>query len=116
MATIAAYPTSITINKLVTPPIEYPVTRYHYDDGGQDVNVSPCGLKRFLLSYEGLSGTELQTLADHYNAAQGKAHTFDFTNPRDSALYSGVSYEAFDVQRHPKSWALAVNIVLRVFV
>ena len=116
MATVSIYPTSIRINKLVEPPIEYPQTRYEYEDGGQDVNVSPCGLKRFVMTYEGLSSSELNTLNGHYDEAKGRTHTFDFTNPRDSILYTGVSYESFDIQRHEKSWALGLNVVLRVYV
>lgn len=115
MATISAYP-SVAINKLIGPPLEYPVTRYDYDDGGQDVNISPCGLKRFRLTYDGLSAADFQTLADHYNEAKGRVNTFDFTNPRDSVLYSGVSYESFDVPDHIKSWSLSLDVVLRVYV
>lgn len=116
MATISAYPASITINKLIEPPIDYPVTRYEYDDGGVDTNIAPCGLKRFLLTYEGLSATDFGTIFDHYNEAKGKVNTFDFTNPRDSILYTGVSYESFEVPDHTKSWSLNLNVVLRVYV
>ena len=116
MANVSAYPHTIGVAKLVKPPMEYPQVRYEYDDGGVDVNVSPCGLQRFILTYEGLSSTDAQTILDHYDEAKGKTHTFDFTNPRDSVLYSGVSYESLDVQDHVKSWSLNLNVVLRVYV
>jgi len=113
---VSDFPNSIMQTKLVEPPIIYPVTRLDYDDGGQDVNVAPCGLKRWLLTYEGLDPADFQTLIDHFNEAQGPVGPFNFTGPRDAVAYTGVTYESLNVPPHPKIWSLNLEIVLRAYV
>lgn len=117
MATVADYPdgeatSGPTITLLLDQPIDYEVTRYEYEDGGCDVNVQPCGLRRWRLEYEGLTAAELTTLRDHFNLAKGKVNDFEFWHRRDNALYAGVQYEEFRVGRHQKIWSNSLSVVL----
>lgn len=121
MATIAAYPTQTVgggplINTLVRHPVEYPITRYEYEDGGVDVNVSPCGLLRWELFYEGLTSAELQTLVDHFNLAKGRVNDFNFYDHHEASTYSGVAYGSFEINDHRHKATLFANVVLLKFL
>lgn len=115
MSNITAYPVSVTINKILEPLIEYPVIKYEYDDGGCSTNVQVCGLKRFILTYQGLSSTDFQTIITHFNLAEGLKNYFDFVNPHDSVTYENVFYENLSIGEHVKSWALNLEVTLRTF-
>ena len=112
----AEYPTpSIagpTINKLIDQPIQYERTVYEYEDGGVDVNIQPCGMRRWVLIYEGLSAAEVTTLRTHYDDARGKVETFSFYHSRDATTYTGVQYESFQILKHERYWAKNVRVVL----
>lgn len=115
--TIANYPDGIgtagpTIAKLTTSPIDFEVDFIPYEDGGADVNVTPCGEQRFTLEYEGLSEAEIVTLRTHYNLAKGKRNNFSFYHREDDETYTGVEYERFDIGEHPKAWSQPLTVVL----
>lgn len=120
MASITAYPSPAAsgprINKMVIPPLEFPVTRYEYDDGGLDVNVQPCGLQRWILSYEGLTAVELAQIVDHFNLALGRVNDFSWTEPRFGEVFTGTKYESLEIPDHRKKWALLCNVVLWKFL
>ena len=103
------------INTLVRHPTEYPVTRYEYEDGGVDVNVSPCGFTRFELGYEGLLAAELATLVDHFNDAKGRVNDFSFYAHHEDVTYTGVQYIAFGDPQHRHKATLAVHVTLGVY-
>lgn len=112
----AQYPTpSIsgpTINKLIDQPVEYVKTVFEFEDGGADVNVQPCGLRRWVLIYEGLAAADVTTLRTHFNDARGKVETFDFYHSRDDVTYETVRYESFQIQKHERYWAKSARVVL----
>lgn len=112
MATIGAYPTSVYIDTLIDQPIEYRVTRYEFEDGGVDVNVQPCGVRRWELRYTGLSVNDLNTLRTHYNNAKGRVNDFSFTHRRDLTTYTGVKYVSFTVPPRQKNWINEATVIL----
>jgi len=117
MATVADYPDGIgtsgpTINLLLDQPIDFEVTRYEYEDGGCDVNVQPCGVRRWRLEYEGLSASDVTTLRDHFNLAKGRVNDFEFYHRRDAVTYANVQYETFTVNHHIKKWSNSITVVL----
>lgn len=120
MATIAAYPTQSIggplINRLIEHPTEYPITRYEYEDGGEDVNISPCGLKRWDLFYDGLTPTELQLLVDHWNLAKGRVNDFNFYDHHANTTYSGMQYGSFEINEHVHKQTLFAQTVLVKFL
>lgn len=122
MATVSTYPDPTNggplINRLMDQPVEHQrnVILYEYEDGACDVNVQPCAVKKWQLQYEGLTTAELQTLLDHFNLAKGRVNTFPFTHPRDSITYTGVSYDNFEIGKHPRYWVGMVNVTLQKFL
>ena len=117
MATVANFPDEIMtagpyVARLFTYPVEFPVLHYEFEDGGHDVNVQPCGLRRFELLYEGITAAEVQTLVDHYNLAKGRTNDFSFYHRHLEDTFAGCTYEAFEIQKHPKKWACFVRAVL----
>jgi hypothetical protein len=117
MAVIADYPDGIatagpTIARLITQPVDYEVDVIKYEDGGADVNVTPCGVERFILEYDGMSEVDLATLRTHYNLAKGRTNNFEFYHRQASQTYSGVEYESFRVSEHPKAWLQPLTVVL----
>lgn len=120
MATITAYPTPSEsgplINRLERHPIDYPVTRYEFEDGGVEVNIAPCGLQRWDVYHEGLTPAELQTLVDHWNEAKGKTNDFSFYDHQQDATFTGVSYADFQIDQHRHKQTLFAHATLVVFV
>ena len=112
MATIGAYPTSVYIDKLIDRAIEYRVERYEFEDGSLEVNVQPCGIRRWELRYTGLSVTDLNTLRTHYKNAKGRVNDFSFTHRRDATTYTGVKYVSFDIPPRSKNWINEAVVVL----
>jgi hypothetical protein len=112
MATIGAYPTSVYIDTLIDRAIEYRVERYEFEDGSLEVNVQPCGIRRWELRYTGLSVTDLNTLRTHYNDAKGRVNDFSFTHRRDATTYTGVKYVSFDIPARSKNWINEAVVVL----
>lgn len=102
-------------SRLQESPIDYPVDRTIYDDGGCDVNVQPCGLIKYELQYEGLSAAEVTTLRTHYNLAKGRTEDFNFYHRRDATLYANVKYESIKLPRRVKVWSNSVTITLLRF-
>jgi len=120
MSTIANYPDGIgtagpTIARIVPLPTDYTVDRSVNEDGGCNVNVQPCGLKRFQLEYAGLSAGDLATLRTHKNLAKGRVNDFSFYYRENATTYTGVMYESWKVGRHVKTWARVVSVVLVVY-
>jgi len=101
--------------KLMDQPTEYQVTRYEYEDGGADVNVQPCGLRSWVLEYDGLTEAEITTLRTHYNDARGMVEEFNFYHRRDATLYPNVKYKEFKIGRHVKAWSNVARVVLVQF-
>lgn len=116
MATIANYPVPSAggpvINRLVTQTREFKNDLTVNDDGTIDVNVQPCGIRRWQLEYDGLSESDAAALDNHFNSANGDANDFSFVNPRDSITYTAVRYEKYEVPRHPRKWALIRRVTL----
>lgn len=101
--------------RLFDQPTEYKVERYEYEDGGVDVNVQPCGLRSWVLVYEGLSESDITTLRTHWNDARGMVEEFNFYHRRDATLYASVKYKEFKIGKHPKKWANSARVVLVQF-
>ena len=112
MATIGAYPTSVYIDTLIDVPVEYGVERYEFEDGGMEVNVQPCGIRRWELRYTGLSSTDTDTLRTHFNNAKGRTNDFSFTHRRDSTTYTGVKYVSFTLPARVKNWSNEATVIL----
>jgi hypothetical protein len=117
MATISNYPDGVdtagpTIALLVDLPIDYQVETFRYEDGGVDVNVQPCGVRRWQLEYEGLSAADVTTLRTHFNLAKGKVNDFIFYHRHDDQQYVQVRYESWRGGRHLKTWSNVVSVVL----
>jgi len=122
MATIADYPTQSVsasnplINRLERHPVDYPVTRYEFEDGGVDVNVSPCGLRRWDLFYEGMTPAELALLVAHWNAAFGRVNDFSFYDHHAAETFTGVHYADFQIDQHRHKETLFAHATLVVYV
>lgn len=101
------------INRIQDQPVEYEVDKIEYEDGGVDVNVQPCGMKRWVLEYEGLTQAELAVIMNHFNGAKGQVISFNFYHKRDAVVYTNVNYERFEVGKHAKSWSVPAIVVLR---
>lgn len=99
------------IGRLLRQPIEYAVTQTLFEDGGCDVNVSPCGMLRWQLEYEGLSQADVATLRTHYNDARGTVESFQFYD-RQTGLTHSVQYRSFEIGKHEKTWFVPATIVL----
>jgi hypothetical protein len=117
MATIANYPDGIGtagpfISRLITQPIDYQVDLIRNEDGSAVVNVTPCGVERFVLEYETMPEAELETLRAHMNAAKGRTNNFSFYHRQRAVTYTGVEYESWDVEEHRKAWAQGLRVVL----
>lgn len=117
MATIADYPDGIGtagpyISRLIDQPVEFQVIRYEFEDGGLDVNVQPCGVRRWILEYEGLSASDVSTIITHFNLAKGRTNNFEFYHRRDVATYDNVRYVDLSLPSRQKSWSNAVTVTL----
>jgi hypothetical protein len=117
MATVADYPDGIGtagpyISRLMDQPIEYNVTRYEFEDGGVDVNMQPCGVKRWVLEYEGLAAADVTTLVNHFNTAKGRVNDFEFYHRRDAQTYGSVKYVSIDLPARARSWSNNVTVIL----
>jgi hypothetical protein len=122
MATVSIYPDPSNggplINRLVDMPPEHQrnVIKYEYEDGGCDVNVQPCSLKKWQLDYEGLTTAEMQAVLDHFNLAKGRVNTFPFFHARIGVTYAGVSYADLKIGKHPKKWVGMLQVTLQAFI
>lgn len=117
MATIADYPDGIGtagpyISRLIDQPIRYEVIRYEYEDGGMDVNVQPCGVRRWVLEYEGLSASDVSTIVTHFNLAKGRVNNFEFYHRRDLTAYANVRYMTLELPARARSWSNQVTVTL----
>ena len=111
-STTSPFPTSIYAARLIDEPIEYGYEVYQYEDGSADVNVQPCGARRWTLEYEGLSAAEIRQLISHYNLMRGSSGTFNFYHRRDAVTYSGVRYVSMTIPQRQRAWNNAATIVL----
>ena len=116
MSTITNFPVPTNsgpaiINRQVADMTDYEVITYKFDDGGADVNVVPCGPRKWMLDYDGLSEAEAALLDNHYDLAKGRANDFTFLD-REGVSHIGVMYESYDRPKHTKYWAQARRIVL----
>ena len=120
MATITDYPDGLNtagpyILRLIDLPTEFVVDRMMFEDGGCDVNVQPCGPRRWKIEYGGLSASEVSTLVAHFNSAKGSVNDFSFYDRRAAATFSQVYYDSFKLPEHVKKWNNPVSVVLRTF-
>jgi len=106
------YPASVYISRLIDEPIQYQSTLYEFEDGSVDVNVQPCGIRRWSLQYEGLSAAEAQTLLNFYNAVRGKSVTFNFYHRRDNVTYTGVRLVSMSFDSRSRYWVNGATVVL----
>ncbi len=111
-STTSPFPTSIYIARLIDQPIEYGYEVYQFEDGSADVNVQPCGARRWTLEYDGLSAAEIRQLIAHYNLMRGSSGTFNFYHRRDAVTYSGVRYVSLTIPQRQRAWNNAASIVL----
>lgn len=100
------------IARLIDQPIQYGVTTYEFEDGGVAVNVQPCGIRRWVLDYDGLSQDEINTLVRHYNAMRGRSSTFEFYHRRDAVLYNNVRYVSLTLPGRVKAWSNQAQVTL----
>lgn len=117
MATITDYPDGSAtagpyIARLLDQPTEYQSTLYEFEDGGVDVNIQPCGVKRYVLEYEGISTTDVSTIVTHFNNAKGRVNDFEFYHRREATTYSGVKYVEIKINRRPRSWVANMTVTL----
>lgn len=106
------YPASVYISRLIDEPIQYQSTLYEFEDGSVDVNVQPCGIRRWSLQYEGLTAAEAQTLLNFYNAVRGKSVTFNFYHRRDNVTYTGVRLVSMSFDSRSRAWVNGATVVL----
>ena len=111
-STTSPFPISVYIARLIDEPIEYGYEVYQFEDGSADVNVQPCGARRWTLEYEGLSAVEIRQLISHYNLMRGSSGTFSFYHRRDAVTYSGVRYVSMAIPQRQRAWSNAATIVL----
>lgn len=117
MATISVFPDSTfnggpaAVKQMLLPP-EFVTTIFKFEDGGEDVNVRPCGPQRWVLVYEGLTEAEAKILDDHFNLAKDGVNDFSFYYARAGASYSGVRYASYQVSPHVKYTILTRRIEL----
>lgn len=102
----------VYISRLIDQPIEYGYEVYQFEDGSADVNVQPCGARRWTLEYEGLSKIEILQLIAHFNLMRGSSGTFSFYHRRDAVTYSGVRYVSLTIPQRQRAWSNAATIVL----
>lgn len=100
------------ISRLIDQPIDYGYEVYQFEDGSADVNVQPCGARRWTLEYEGLSRVEVMQLIAHYNLMRGSSGTFSFYHRRDAVTYTGVRYVSLTIPQRQRAWNNAASIVL----
>jgi hypothetical protein len=106
------YPASVYISRLIDEPIQYQSTLYEFEDGSVDVNVQPCGIRRWSLQYEGLTAAEAQTLLNFYNAVRGRSVTFNFYHRRDNITYTGVRLVSMSFDSRSRYWVNGASVVL----
>lgn len=106
------YPASVYISRLIDEPIQYQSTLYEFEDGSVDVNVQPCGIRRWSLQYEGLTAAEAQTLLNFYNAVRGRSVTFNFFHRRDNVTYTGVRLVSMSFDSRSRAWVNGATVVL----
>jgi hypothetical protein len=111
-STTSPFPISVYIARLIDEPIEYGYEVYQFEDGSADVNVQPCGARRWTLEYEGLSAVEIRQLISHYNLMRGSSGAFNFYHRRDAVTYSGVRYVSMRIPQRQRAWNNAASIVL----
>lgn len=114
---VADYPDGIntagpTPASLYTYPLQFERDVTLYEDGGADVNVQPCGLRKVEIRYEGLSAAEVATLRTHYNAARGESDEFNFYHRDNATIYTNVRYFDFKLPRHTRTWSNPATVVL----
>jgi hypothetical protein len=116
VSTIAQYPDETNggprISKLIVHPIAYEVDVFKNEDGGADVNVQPCGPRKYELIYDSITTAQLETLRTHVNLAKEKVNDFSFYNRQTAATLSGFHYQDFRVGKHKKTWARVASVTL----
>ena len=98
--------------KLRDLPLEYPVTVKTMKDGGATYGMpNPYAIRRWELTYQGLTAAEAATLVSHFDDAQGPYEGFDFRHPRTDVLYTDCHYDSFE-RDHEKVWINSFTIVI----
>lgn len=115
--TVAAFPDGVSvagpsIALVVGQPLVFETSRFEYEDGGLDVNVQPCGQRRWTLEYAGLSAEDVATLRAHWNLARGTSYEFSFYDRRTGQTFDRVKYESFRLGAHVKQWSVPATIIL----
>jgi hypothetical protein len=103
------------IARIIDQPIEYGYTLYEFEDGGSSVNVQPCGVRRWVLSYEGLTEEELGQLTSHWFAMRGRTSTFYWYHRRDEYAYL-VRYVSMEIPARARRWNNQVTVTLEGLV
>ena len=105
-----------TIARLMKQPLEFPAALFdRNEDGGVDVNVVPCGLRVYVLEYEGLSVSDLNLIRAHYNDARGKVEEFNFYDRQSATLLPNCKYRDFKIGKHQKVWAGLATVTIERF-
>lgn len=121
MAVVADYPDGVgtagpTIANLNVIPIDYQPEIERNEDGGVEINVQPCGLRKWELSYEGLSYADFELIRTHINLAKGRVNEFDFYSREEAFTHSGVQYFSVEVPQHQKHWSKGLRVTLCKFI
>lgn len=122
MAVIADYPDGDSsgtpgpfISNLDTQPQETLVDIFPNEDGGADINVQPCGVRRWVLTYEAMSFADAEIIRAHLNAAKGKVNEFDFYSRQENLTFSNCFYISIETPEHQKHWSNGLRITLGKF-
>lgn len=120
MATIANYPDGIgtagpTIAKVIAQVPDIEVDTAIMEDGAAVVNITPCGMYRWILEYDGITEAEFATLRAHYNAAKGKTNDFSFYDRHAATTFAGCKYKSWKVGKHRKKWLNIVSVEIERF-
>lgn len=102
-------------------PEEFQVGFTQYDDGGRDFKLQHGGggIKRWSLTYDGLTEAQAAILDAHKDSAKINgdglsANGFNYRD-RDGTLYANVRYEKYERPAHSKKWIQSRNIQLVKF-
>lgn len=114
----ADYPDSINTAgprpaKITKQPLEFPAALIdRNEDGGADVNVFPCGLRAYVIEYEGITEAHKDLLIAHYNDARGKVEEFNFYDRDSATLLPNCKYRDFKIGKHLRTWSNVASVTI----
>jgi hypothetical protein len=111
------FPVHLLINRLQDLPLDYAGAHFgEMADGAGPYGLStPNFLRRFSLSYEGLTQIKSDEISEHHREVYNEAGGFKFHHPRTNTLYDDVHYESFEYPQHSKLYVQERHLILVVF-